>query len=148
MSDPFSREQLLRSIFGNIRPSANQLRNNAEYRLQHGQLRNQVTQQDTILSWTRKWLLEGVKISEHWIEHVPDNEVANYIQFRQGVSNNPPIAAAPNNGAANPRLQGARPHHDDAANPRLQGARPNHDDAANLVIEGINRMRIMEVEEM
>ena len=85
------------------------------------------------MSWTHKWLLEG-RFSEQWIEHVPDNMVANYIQFRQSVSNNPPVAAAPNN--------------PDAANPRLQGARPHHNDAANLVVEGVNKMRIMEFEEI
>lgn len=79
------------------------------------------------MSWTRKWLLEGIQISEQWVEHVPCPMVANYIQLRQGASNNPPVAAASNN--------------PDAANPRLQGARP-HDDAANLVVEGVNRLRI------
>jgi hypothetical protein len=133
------RDELQMDLFGTLFPSSNKLKTQP-YKSRISKLENEAKKQVADLTRALAWLIEGLDISESWIENLPfDAGVANYLNFRlQGAINHPPIAATSNN----PRNQY------DAANPRLQGARPHNDDAANLVVQGVHRLSITEFEEM
>lgn len=128
------RADLQRDCFGTVFPSNNQLKSQP-YKSRISQLEYQAKLQLSILTRALAWLIEGLNISESWIEQVPDASVADYLNFRQGNLNT--INA--------PYLQGApQPIHPSNA-PRLQGAPQS--DTSNIV-DGIHRLRITEFEEM
>ncbi len=127
----FVRNALLYKYFKSYIVSENQLKKHKDFKHDYGLVKNQVLLQQKVLSRTLEWLLEGLSISEQWIEFVPLDWVQNYLNFR-GTLN---TVNAPPQGA--PQLIHTN-------NPRIQGA----GDADNLVVEGVNRLRIMEFEEM
>ena len=118
-------------LFGTLFPSSNKL-NSQPYKSRISQLEYQAKIQLSILTRALGWLIEGLNISESWIEQVPDEGVTTYLNFRQGTLNtsNAPLQGTPNTSNA----------------PRLQGAHPHYDDVANLVVEGVNRLRITDSE--
>lgn len=95
---------------------------------------NQVVKQKNLMFETFQWLSEGLALSERWIFYVPGDAVQHYLNFRDGTSNT--INAPP---------QGAPPliHTNNA--PRIQGT---GDAVTHLVVEGVNKLRITEFEDM
>jgi len=126
------RDAIYNEFFGTLRPSANQQKN-TKFKDKMRVLNFKMEQREKVLTRTLAWLLEGVTISQSWIEFVLDDRVKAYLNFSGGWSPLSNVAATSNT------LSNV------AANNHPQISTSNND---AIVVEGFHRMRITEIEEM
>ena len=126
--------------------SNNQLKTEP-YKSRNIQLEYETKVKLAVLSRAFEWLKEGLQISESWIEQVPYDNLAAYLNFRQGTLNtsNAPLQGAhqpirPNNAP----LQGAHQPNRPSNALRLEGGPQPLDN--NNIVEFIQRLRIEDSE--
>jgi len=120
------RDAIYMDDFKTLRPSATQLKN-TKHKDKMRVLNFKMEQREKVLTRTLAWLLEGVTISQTWIEFVVDDRVKAYMNFSEGWS-------ATSNTRSNV-----------PANNHPQISTSNND---AIVVEGFHRMRITEIEDM
>ena len=81
----FVRNDIMNKHFGTCIVRESQLKKNKDYQDEFAPFNDQVQKDRAILDETLDWLLLGLRISENWISHVPDNAVQEYLNIRGAI---------------------------------------------------------------